>query len=71
LSGDTVVISVAKQNFDGNVIPAFTEKPVIKRFDANNLYLVHEDFTSGKNGDVESVHLTRVRNLKSFAELKN
>lgn len=59
LSGKTAVISFAAQNSDGNITPAFTERPVIKQLDANNLCLVHDDSSSGKNGEVESVHLTR------------
>ncbi|HEY4328007.1 MAG TPA: hypothetical protein VGN20_28745 [Mucilaginibacter sp.] len=59
LSGNTAVINFAAQNSDGYITPAFTETPVIKQLDANNLYLVHDDSSFGKNGEVESVRLTR------------
>ena len=58
ISDQTAVISYAAHTGD-YVAPAFTQKPVIKQLDANNLYIVIGSPSPNTNVDVEAIRFVK------------
>jgi hypothetical protein len=57
VAGDIATINYADQYSVGQLYPGYTKKPIIKRLDAHNLYLLYDDYVS--HNTVEAVVCTR------------